>query len=295
MRTTGAFTRAWNLFKLSWRVASHDKELILLEVFAFIITIIGLAVIWLPTVFIGWDFSAGEPKSAIAFYFIPTLLSYWVAGATFTFFRGAQIAGMHKRLTGGDPTVRGSIEDIQPVAVKVIQWGIFTATVTFILEALRSAANGRGGGGGNFVVSIFTHALGAAWNFLTFLTLPIVIFEKLGPIKALKRSGQVLKKVWGTQLVANIGSSFVVFLLMLPGIAIITLGALAGGIGLVLGLVIGGLYLIGVGLWWTLVTSAYQAALYIYATTGTEPEAFAGADFATFFGQKKDKGKATTI
>ena len=47
--------------------------------------------------------------------------------------------------------------------------------------------------------------LGAAWNVLTFLTVPIIVFEDVGPVNALKRSGTLLKQTWGENIIAQIG------------------------------------------------------------------------------------------
>ena len=39
---------------------------------------------------------------------------------------------------------------------------------------------------------IIAGLLGAAWSVLTFLTVPIIVFEDVGPVNALKRSGSLL-------------------------------------------------------------------------------------------------------
>src|SRR5204863_8631612 len=54
---------------------------------------------------------------------------------------------------------------------------------------------------GRIVASVF----GLAWNVATFLAVPVLVVEGVGPIEAVTRSSQLLKKTWGEQLAGNIG------------------------------------------------------------------------------------------
>ena len=51
---------------------------------------------------------------------------------------------------------------------------------------------------------------------MTFLTVPIIVFEDVGPINALKRSGHLLKQTWGENLMAQIGLGLIGLLAFLP-------------------------------------------------------------------------------
>ena len=56
---------------------------------------------------------------------------------------------------------------------------------------------------GRIVASLF----GLAWNIVTYLVVPILVVEGIGPIEAVKRSGALLKKTWGEQIVGNFGDN----------------------------------------------------------------------------------------
>jgi len=88
-----------------------------------------------------------------------------------------------------------------------------------IIRALSSKQNGLG----RIVISL----IGMAWNIATFLVVPILASEDIGPFQAIKRSVTLLKKTWGEQIVGNFGLGAVFGLLSL-GVIII------GGLGLFL-------------------------------------------------------------
>ncbi len=47
--------------------------------------------------------------------------------------------------------------------------------------------------------------IGLAWNIATFLVVPVLAVEKVGPFDAVKRSVALYKKTWGEQIVGNLG------------------------------------------------------------------------------------------
>lgn len=281
------FKRSWQLYKTSWRVASHDKELMLLELFATLISFVCLGVIWGLLFGLGWDSSNAEPAFAPGlFYGIGSLATYLSFGAVFSYFRGAQMAGAMERMTGGDPTIGSALKKINPVKMQIVKWGFLTASVSFLLAVIRSLAKDSGARG---AVNLATRIVGGVWDFITYLALPVVVFEGVGPFQAVRRSKKMLKETWGEQLIGGLVMGMFVFLFMLTAIVPIIIGAIVGGaIGAT---ILGGLYVYVGLLFWSLVTAVYQTALYTFATTGKEPEAFAGTDFGTFFTEKKDKDK----
>lgn len=281
---------SWKLFKISWKVASHDRELILLELFAFVISLVGAGVIWGITFGIFW--SSGTPLVPDSlFYGLPSLLTFWLFGAVFSYFRGAQIAGANERLTGGDPTVSSALKAVAPMRMEIIKWGILTSSVSFLLAVVRAIARDKGSGGGRIAVEIVTRIIGAAWNFITFLALPIVVFESLPPFKAVKRSAQLLKKTWGVQLIGGLVIEFFIFLFVLSAVIPGAIGFAIGG--WLLGGILAGIYIYIGLLYWSLVTAVYQTALYMYVTTGKEIGPFEGIGFDKFFIERKNKTKTS--
>jgi hypothetical protein len=132
--------------------------------------------------------------------------------------------------------------------------------------------------------------LGMGWSLVTFFVVPVIVVERVGPIKAAKRSMSVLGQTWGESLTANFGISFIVFGATLLGIIPIILGGLLLGMELMAL----GFALIGVGiavlLAVSLISSALHTivlgALYLYAAERKVPEQFDEATFKLAFAHK---------
>src|SRR6185295_11694320 len=103
---------------------------------------------------------------------------------------------------------------------RILPWALLSATISVIIEAIEERFG--------FLGQIIGSLIGAAWNVVTFLSVPIIVFEDLGPINALKRSGHLLKQTWGENLAAQIGLGLLGLIAFLPGIAVIFLGVAAG-------------------------------------------------------------------
>ena len=106
------------------------------------------------------------------------------------------------------------------------------ATVGVVLKAIqeRSGAIGK----------IVTGMIGMVWGLATFFVVPIIAYENVTPIQAVKRSAEVMKDNWGESLGATfsfgifnlLGTILIALPLFLVGIMInpvvgIVLGALA--------------------------------------------------------------------
>src|SRR5207247_7466567 len=75
---------------------------------------------------------------------------------------------------------------------------------------------------GRIVVAL----IGTAWAVATYLAVPTLAVEGVGPIEALKRSAGLIRQTWGEGFVGNIGIGWIGFLISLPGIALILFGAI---------------------------------------------------------------------
>jgi hypothetical protein len=140
-----------------------------------------------------------------------------------------------------------------------------------VLRAIRE----RGG----IVGQIASLLLGFAWNLATFLVVPVLVVEDVGPIEAIQRSARLLKRTWGEQIVGNLSIGLVFVLIgigvFLLGGAVIALAIAAGSEGLVLlavGLLI--LALVTVGLLGSTLSGIYSAAVYRYAVDGEAGDFF---------------------
>jgi hypothetical protein len=169
------------------------------------------------------------------------------------------------RLRGGNPTVgdgfRVALEHTGPI----LGYAVISATVGVVLRMLTE----RAGGLGRLVVSL----VGLAWNVATFLVVPVLVVEGVGPVDGVKRSVSLLRTTWGEQIVGNvgIGGIFGLFALLVAvaGLVLITLAGTTNSVALLVAAVVAViLALLFLGLVSSAVNGIYAAAVYRYAVTG---------------------------
>ncbi|HYM40341.1 MAG TPA: DUF6159 family protein, partial [Thermoplasmata archaeon] len=197
------------------------------------------------------------------------VLYYVVTFFVGLFFNAAIIGAATIRLNGGSPTLADGLRIARENVKRIFLWAVFAATVAMILRAIQE----RLGFIGKFIIGL----VGIAWSLATFFVVPVLIYEKLGPWAAVKRSAHIFKSTWGETLVGGFSMGAIFVLLGLAGLLAPLLGFVVGGIlGLVVGIVVLVVYWIILGLVASAANSILIAALYRYATTGKVAEDFQG-------------------
>lgn len=268
------------LARASWTTLKADRELLALPIFSFVASaltagvLFGLAYVADPTMFdqIAQD-RASQSPGVIVFGILTGVFLAIIS----TYFQAAMVSGAFERLRGGDPTVRSALNSATSHLGVIVPWALFRWTVGAILQIIEEKLG--------IVGRIVARLAGAAFQVVTFLAVPILIVEDLGPIDTLKRSGQLFKQTWGENLLAQFGLGLASFVALVAGvIPAIVIGAVAAPI---LGVVVGVLWAATVIVVTTSLTAVYQAALYEYATTGQVPSGFQQAGFETAFASKR--------
>lgn len=267
------------LARASWTTLRADRELLVLPVFSFVASIVvagvlfGLSYVADPDAFSTLADEGGSPSPAlIAFGLLTGILLAIIS----TYFQAAMVSGALERLRGGDPTVRSAIGSATAHLGVIIPWALLRWTVGAILQLVEE----RFGVVGRIVANL----AGAAFQIVTFLAVPILIVEDLGPIDTLKRSGQLFKRTWGENLLAQFGLGLVTMLALFVGI--IPAALIAAAVSPVIGIALGVLWVATVIVVSTSLTAVYQTALYEYATTGAVPSTFDQVGFETAFSPK---------
>jgi hypothetical protein len=274
--------RSWELAKGSFRVLRSDKELLIFPLLSFIALVIVSVSFIFPFVWVGGITSAQGGETNIASYVVAFV--FYVVSYTVTFFFQTALVGAAMiRLDGGDPTLGDGLRIAFARLPKIIVYAVIAATVGMILRWISERAG--------IVGQIVGGILGFAWSVATFLVVPVLVVENVGPFEAIKRSTGYLKRTWGEQLIGNVGIGLVFGLLMM--LVIFAGGALAfflfqasvtlGLIGVVaLILLVGILALIGSAL-----GGIFTASVYRYATKGDGGSMFNNQVLATAFRQKR--------
>jgi hypothetical protein len=269
----GRISRGWKLTKLSLRVIRKDKEILLLPVISGIVTIALLASFVLGIFFsVGFE-GVAEGSGTVAG--IVMLAAFYLAAYFVAIFFNAAIIGCATiRLTGGDPTLKDGLRIAMDNIGRILAWAVVAATVGVIIKAIQQRVG--------IIGRIIMGALGVAWTLVTYFVVPVLIYEKLGPIQSVRRSAGLFKKTWGEMIVGNLGLGLIFFLAGLLGIVFIAIGAvLGGGVGLIAGLVVAIVYWLILAVIKTAAEAVLVAALYNYATTGQVPAGLEGVHFAS--------------
>lgn len=258
--------RSWELTKASLAVLSADKELLVYPLLSGLASMLVLATFAIPALLagIGDRLASGEDGARVlgtivAFAFYVT--QYFVI----LFCNTALVGAAMIRLRGGDPTVGDGFRVAFARLGTILGYAVVSATVGMLLRALAR----RGGALGRIASSMF----GLAWGLATFLVVPVLVVEDVGPVEAVRRSAAYLKRTWGEQLAGNLGMGAVfgvaALVVGLAGVAGLVAAA-AMGSGVLAAVVAVAMVVAFVAL--SLVSSAlagiYSAAVYRYAADG---------------------------
>ncbi len=177
---------SWGLAKTSWAVLRSDKTLAVIPAISGLVSRIALGAFGALFLLVGIDFGSGGESTAVepAGYVIG-VVAYIVFAVIAVYFQAALVAGANERLQGGDSTVGRSMVAANRKLHRLLPWALVTGTVSLILSQLERQG---------WLGTIVARLLGAAWAVLTFLTVPIIMLEDVGPIDALKRSGTLFKQ-----------------------------------------------------------------------------------------------------
>ncbi|MET0275856.1 MAG: DUF6159 family protein [Acidimicrobiia bacterium] len=270
---------SWEIAKRSWAVLRSDKSLAWFPIFSFLGSVAVFAVIGGLIALMGIDDSStGSSLKPLGWVLI--VIAYLALAFVQTYFLAALVAGADQRLQGRNSTVSSALQVANSRLHRLLPWAAVSATVSIVITMIERQG---------IVGQVIARLVGLAWNLVTFLTIPILVIEDIGVGAAFTRSKDLFKQTWGENVVGQFGLGAVGFLVTLPALAFIGIGAALGTAGLI---VLGGVAVV-----WLIVTATimsalsgiYRTALYRYATSGQVPADFAGSDFRAAFRQKRGR------
>jgi hypothetical protein len=268
----GRFENSMVLAKASWRVLRDDKQLALLPLLSMVATLIVGATFLIPIGLVAHDANGGYQFKPLDY--VLGIVGYLVLTYVVVFFNAALVYAADRRLAGEQVTLGEAIHAAGARSHVLLPWVIVSATVSIVLRMIEERAGivGR-------IVGAFA---GMAWSVVTFLVLPILVIEGIGPIAAVKRSGELFKRTWGENLMANAGIGIVVMLAAIAGALPFALLIAAGGVVAVVGIAGIVVWFVTVSLVGAALTGILQVALYRFAT-GTQVPGFEGAQLNAAF------------
>ncbi len=209
----------WNLGIQSLQIIGKNKSLIVFPILSmFSMFLIFAAISAGSFALFGFDFDrvintaeSLDESSQILGYVV--LFFYYLINFTVViFFNVGLVFCARQVLNGEKPDIGEGISFAISRLGVIVSWAVLAATVGVLLKVIENKSESVG----KFVIGL----VGAGWALATFFVVPIIAYENLGPIDALKRSISIIKEKWGEALGANFGFGLFymlgIFLIALP-------------------------------------------------------------------------------
>jgi hypothetical protein len=236
----------------SLRVVARDPHLLVLPFLALVLT----GFVWLLVVLSIWALGAPPRSASSSFLYQEMFLGYLLTYFLSVYFMAAIVGSTTVHLRGERPTVADGVRAANANLLRLAIWSLLAATVGIPLRllALRSELAGRA----------IARFLGSPWPIATIFVLPTMVVEDVGPLKAMKRSRELIRRTWGSRSSGILGTGFVFAILFFVGLVPFLGGLLtdAGAGWLAFAL----FYWLVLGSLWSLVHGILVTALYHYAT-----------------------------
>ena len=280
----GRMKRGWGLTKKSWGVLKGHRQLVLFPLYGGIATTIMAVVVVGPGLYLIDDgkLAPGAPLVVLGLFLLAFIGTYFSVG----------LAACADRIFHGD---EARFSDGMAVAGSrlgsIAGWALISTVVGTIVSVIQDQ--------GGIFGAIFGRLLQFGWQLITFLAVPVIAIEGIGPIETLKRSAHLFKERWGEQITGNVAIGGIVFLiglipagiLIAAGIAVMASSGVGGGILIGLGVIVLFIAL--------LVQSAlagiFGVALYRYALEGETVGGFTSAEFESAVRRKGDGPQPASI
>ena len=170
------------VLRASLELFRQDRQMLWLPVMSTVTALIAFAVITGPIVAF-----AGHTGIAVV---IGLALGSVVATAATVIFNVALCFAATDRIEGRRPTVQGALAQAWQRKGVIFEWAILSAVVGTAIRTLEQRLG--------LVGRIIGVAGGLAWTVATYMVIPVLAFENVGPIDALKRSSSIFRQRFGT-------------------------------------------------------------------------------------------------
>jgi hypothetical protein len=261
----GRIQRGWRLSVLAFGVVRGDSTLLVIALFGGLAALLAALAFGIPAALL-YDREEHAVASILA------VLGAYAATFLSVFFGVALAAAGAKVLDGENATFSDGIAAARSRVGPIAGWALVLLTVNLVISLIRE----RAGVAGEAIAGV----AGVAWSLATFLVIPVLALEGLGPWAALKRSAALFRERWGEQITGNVAIGGIFALLgIVPAVVIGWLGWISGSNALqyvLFGVAIA-LVVVAVVLAQT-VGSVFSVALYRYAATGAPSGPFSEQD-----------------
>lgn len=204
MAFSDRISNGWKLAMSSFKILKANQQLILFPILSAIslVLVIGSFFTFLAAGS-GWDLDNLREYSRTEYYavvFVFYVVNYFIV----VFFNMALIHCTRLYLNGEEVTIKKGLQFSVSRIGAIFSWAMVAATVGLILKAIQENSG--------IIGKIVTGIIGLVWSVATFFVVPVIAYENVGPIDAVKRSTQMMKEKWGESLTAGFSFGLIHFL-----------------------------------------------------------------------------------
>ncbi len=202
--------RGWQLTKKAWGVIRSHPGLARLPLYGGVLALISAAIFAGPGAYLlsRDQASTGEKIGGGA------LVAGGVYLASFfvIYYNVALASAADQAMRGEQPDTRAARAVARSKIGIIAGWALVSALISVLLSVIRD----RAGFAGDLIAGIG----GAIWGLVTFMVVPVLAFEGIGPVAAIKRSANLFRQHWGQQITGNVVIGGVSGLIVLAGVLI---------------------------------------------------------------------------
>lgn len=228
----GRGRRAWRLLRASVGVLREDPQLLVFPAVAMTASLAVGAICFALSVS-----SFGTPREVRGLIFIASLIAAYPVNFVSLYCGVALATVLAGRLEGEATSPGDGWKAASERTGMIAGWTLLVCTVGALLRTIEQYVPL----GGKLAAAV----LDLSWSLATMFAVPVLAYENIGPLDTLRRSSQIFRQRWGTQLRGVVGIGIGGALLTLPPLIVLIIGALTpGGEGILL-VVLGGAGLFG--------------------------------------------------
>ncbi|HEX4161416.1 MAG TPA: DUF6159 family protein [Acidimicrobiales bacterium] len=248
------------ILRASLQLFRQDPQMIWLPVMATVTALIAFGIVTGPLVLV-----LGYTGYALI---LAIACGSVVATAATVIFNVALVFAANDRIEGRTPTISSSMAQAWGRRGVIFEWALLSAVVGAAIRLLEQRLG--------LVGRILGFAGGLAWIVATYMVIPVLAFEKLGPIDAVKRSSSIFKARFGTVTRSGLRFGAIFAGLSIAALLVFALGfALIVGRAYVIGVpvaIVGFAALVGIGMYGQAAGMYMRTILYRFATERPIPD-----------------------
>jgi hypothetical protein len=264
----GRIARGFRLARVALEVLAADRRLLLLPMLSAFCALLALV----ATATLARRLHVGSDAAQVI---APVWIAAYAVSFVTIFFNVALVHVVVRRWQGEPARLRDGVAAARRRLGAIAGWAVLTTTVGLVLRLIERLT---------FGISQIVLGLVAdfAWSVASFFVVPVLVVERRGPVRALRRSGQVVRERWAEGVGGATPIALATLMVVLPLLGLMFIGLVLYVTGLtapgLLAMTGGAVAIVAVCIVSGAVTQVFTLAVFQHATGGACYDGFPAAD-----------------